>query len=149
MAQGRSTTASQADVAMRLHSAAIRLLRTVRVEDRRLGLSPARLSVLSILVFGGARTLTQLTDAEQVAAPTMTKLIAGLEQDGFVTRQPDPYDGRVWVIHATRKARLLLHKGREHRVELLLELLADTSSADWDHIRTAVSVLEHALRRRS
>ena len=137
---------SRADIALRLHSVAIQLLRTVRTEDRRLGLTPARLSVLSILVFGGPRTLTQLTEAEQVAAPTMTKLIAGLEAEGYVTRKPHREDGRAWVIWATGKARQVLHKGRDQRVRLLLELLADTSGADWRHIERTVSVLEQTLR---
>ena len=140
-------TASNAGVAERLHAVAIGLLRTVRTEDRRLGLSPARLSVLSILVFGGPRTVMQLTDAEQVAAPTMSKLIAGLEADGYVTRKGDPSDARVWLITATAKAKKMLMTGRDYRVRALLALLADCSSEDWDHISKTVRVLERALRK--
>src|SRR4051812_46552510 len=114
---------SQADVAMAVHGAAVHLLRTLRVRDAAMQLTPARASVLSILVFGGPRTLKQLTSAEQVAAPTMTKLVAGLERDGYVMRRADPADGRAWIIHATARARRLLERGREARVQVLMELL--------------------------
>lgn len=129
------------DVALRLHAAAIHLLRTLRAEDRSMGLTPARASVLSILVFGGPRTLSQLTEAEQVAAPTMTKLIAGLERDGFTRREPGS-DGRVWIIHATAKARRVLLKGRDRRLRRLAHMLADLSPAEWRTLDEAVAVLE-------
>lgn len=137
-------TQARHDVAERLHRVAIRLLRTLRAEDRALGLTPARASVLSILVFGGPRTLTQLTEAEQVAAPTMTKLIAGLERDGFTSRTAGE-DGRVWVIRATAKAKRIMVRGKENRVALLLTLLTDASPAEWAALSSAVSSLERHL----
>jgi hypothetical protein len=54
-------------VADQLHSAAIHLLRRVRRADVESGISPARLSVLSVLVFGGPQTLGTLARAEQVS----------------------------------------------------------------------------------
>jgi len=140
-------TASRTDVAMRLHAAAIGLLRTVRAEDRRLGMSPARLSVLSILVFGGPRTVMQLTEAEQVAAPTMSKLISGLEAEGYVVRKGDPADARVWLIQATAKAKRILMRGRDQRIDALLKLLDSCSHEDWDQLTQAVTVLERALAK--
>ena len=137
---------SRTDVAMRLHAAAIHLLRQVRTQDEHMGLSPARASVLSILVFAGPRTLTQLTAAEQVAAPTMTKLIAGLERDGYVTRASDAADGRVWIIKATTKARQTLLAGRRRRLSYLRALLAGTSRSEWAAIEQAVAVIERALQ---
>ena len=131
---------------MRLHAAAIHLLRTLRVEDRAMGLTPARASVLSILVFGGPRTLTQLTDAEDVAAPTMTKLVAGLERDGYVTRRPGE-DGRVWIIYATIKARRTLEAGRARRVNRLLTMFQQLSSQEWRDIERAVEILERVRRQ--
>lgn len=138
----------KADLAMRLHSVAIRLLRTVRVDDARLGLSPARLSVLSILVFGGRRTLGQLTAAEQVAAPTMSKLVSGLERDGYARREGDASDGRVWYIYATGKAKRMLREGRQRRVERLSELLRSSPDREWRTLSRALAVLEGALAER-
>src|SRR6476469_3956877 len=77
-------------VADRLHSAAIRLLRRLRREDEAMGLTAARASALSVLVFGGRPvTLGALAQAEQVSAPTVTRLIVGMERDGLVRRTPD------------------------------------------------------------
>jgi hypothetical protein len=64
-------------VADRLHSAAIQLLRRVRKLDVATGEGPARLSALSVLVFGGAETLGELAAAEQVKPPTMSRIVAG------------------------------------------------------------------------
>ena len=53
-------------MADRLHSAAIHLLRRLRVEDEALGISAPRLSALSVLVFAGPRRVGELAEAEQV-----------------------------------------------------------------------------------
>ena len=63
-----------------LHSAAIHLLRKVRAQDRSAGIGPAQLSALSVLVFGGPRSLKELADAEQVRPPTMSRIVVGLER---------------------------------------------------------------------
>src|ERR1700681_1505433 len=100
-------------VADRLHSAAIHLLRRLRRQDVAMGLTAARASALSILVFGGGPvTLGQLAAAEQVSAPTVTRLIAGMERDGLLRRDNDPHDGRVVWIRPTAKGTRLLHEGR-------------------------------------
>ena len=71
-------------IAERLHSVAIRLLRRLRKTDAASGLPGPKLSALSVLVFGGPQTLKELAAAEQVRAPTMSRLVADLEADGFV-----------------------------------------------------------------
>src|SRR5262252_2546168 len=99
-------------VADRLHSAAIKLLRRLRREDEAMGLTAARASALSVLVFGGRPiTLGALAQAEQVSAPTVTRLIIGMERDGLVRREPDAADGRVVWLHATPKGTKLLQGG--------------------------------------
>src|SRR6476661_9735879 len=84
-----------ASTAIRLHSAAIHLLRHLRKEDDASGLSAPRLSALSVVVFGGPVTLGQLARAEQVKPPTMTKIVTGLENDRLVERHPDRRDKRL------------------------------------------------------
>jgi len=80
------------ELAARLHSAVLHLLRRLAREDRATGESPARLSALSVLVFSGPRPIGRLARDERVSAPTMTRLVAGLEADGLVTRAADPGD---------------------------------------------------------
>src|SRR5688500_15022100 len=81
-------------IADRLHSAAIHLLRSVRRQDRQAGVGPARLSALSVLVFGGSRTAGELAAEEQVRPPTMTRIVAGLVRDGLARRRPEEKDRR-------------------------------------------------------
>jgi DNA-binding MarR family transcriptional regulator len=134
------------ETASRLHSVAIHLLRRVRKSDVESGLSPARASALSVLVFGGPRTIGELATAEQVSAPTMTRLVAGLEKDGHLKRSPDPSDGRAVQVRATAKGRRVLEMGRDRRVEQVIAILDSLKSADLRRVEQAVDVLERALR---
>src|SRR6266480_6205271 len=101
---------SYLDAADRFHSAAIHALRHVRREDPASGLSAARLSALSVLVFGGPRTLGELAAAERVRPPTMTNIVRGLEDAGLVRREGDPSDGRVARVRATAKGERILQR---------------------------------------
>jgi DNA-binding MarR family transcriptional regulator len=130
----------------RMHSAAIHLLRRVRDADASaMGISPARAAALSVLVFGGARSLTELAAEEQVTSATMSKLVAAMEAEGLVRRYPDVNDARSIRIEATPKARRILERGRARRLELLERLLTDATSAEIDAVGTAAEVLERVL----
>jgi DNA-binding MarR family transcriptional regulator len=112
-------------IATDLHAVAIRLLRQVRREDDALGLTAARLSALSVLVFGGRKTLGELAAAEQVSLPTMTRIAAALAKARYVERSIDPNDRRYVYLEATRRGVALLDEGRRRRVERLSALLAE------------------------
>ena len=123
--EGRSELLETAD---RLHSAAIHLLRRLRVRDRESGIGPAQLSALSVLVFGGPRSLGELADAEQVRPPTMSRIVSGLQRAGLVKREATE-DGRRVRLLATPKGSKMLWEGRKRRIESLvnaLELLGET-----------------------
>jgi DNA-binding MarR family transcriptional regulator len=122
--------ASVRSVADRLHSAAIHLLRRLRVEDKVMGLSAPRASALSVLVFRGPITMSALAEAEQVRPPTITRLVAGLERRGLVRRASDARDGRVQLVEATAAGRQLLNKGRARRVARLAQGVAQLSEDD-------------------
>jgi len=128
-----------------LHSAALHLLRRLARADAASGLSPARMSALSVLVFGGARTIGALAQVEGVTPPTMTRLVAGLEHDGLVTRAPSAADRRAVVISATPAARRALVEGRERRLTELIGLLAGTSKGDRRALTRASAVIERIL----
>jgi len=139
------STKRKADIASRLHSVAIHLLRRVREVDLAMGLSPPRASALSVLVFAGERTIGDLAAAEQVTPPTMTRLIGALETDGYVKRTPGPDDKREVFVRATAKARRVLEAGRRRRVEELTRLLGGASEADWASLEQVVRLLERTL----
>ncbi len=107
------------EVADRLHSAAIHLLRRLRKRDLETGVGPAQLSALSVLVFAGPRTLGELARAEQVRPPTMTRIVAGLQRAGLVRRQRDAEDRRVVRVQATPQGARLMQAGRRRRVATL------------------------------
>ncbi len=134
-------------LADRLHSAAIHLLRRLRREDTRSGLTAPRLSALSVLVFGGRMTIGQLAAAEQVRAPTMTRLVSALEAEGLVLREPDPVDRRQVWLRATPAGRVLLSKGRARRVEALAASLRALSREDLTALDAATGILERVVRR--
>src|SRR5213592_3202791 len=132
-------------IADRLHSAAIHLLRRLRVEDKAMGLSAPRASALSVLVFRGPITMGALAEAEQVRRPTITRLVDGLERRGLVRRVNDPTDGRVQLVEATAAGTRLLQKGRARRVERLTQGVAQLSGDDQQVLARAADLMEQSL----
>jgi DNA-binding MarR family transcriptional regulator len=133
------------ELATRLHAAALHLLRRLRVEDDALGLTAPRASALSVLVFGGARTMGELAAAEQVRVPTMSRLVRGLEADGLVRRESDAGDGRVVWLHATAAARRLLRRGRARRVRALTGALKQLDATAAHDLAAGVAVMERLV----
>jgi DNA-binding MarR family transcriptional regulator len=138
-----------ADLADRLHSVAIHLLRRVRREDERSGLGPARLSALSVIVFAGPLRISALAQAEQVRLPTMTPIVAALERDGLIARQADPSDARAILVRATPKGAKLMAEGRRRRINAVAEALKQTSARERATVADAVETLERLVGRRS
>jgi len=134
-------------LADRLHSAAIHLLRRLRKEDAKAGLSAPRLSALSVVVFAGPVTLGELAHAEQVRPPTMTRLVSALEDDGLVARETDPNDGRLTRIRATPKGRALLLRGRARRVQALTAEVRALATEERQALARAVATLEGVIAR--
>ena len=145
MSEDSLSSVDQKEVADRLHSAAIHLLRRIRKVDEASGLSAARLSALSVLVFGGPTTVGALARAEQVSAPTMSRLVSGLERDGFVVREVDEEDARAVRVRATPRGRRVLVQGRERRVTELAQLLDGVSANDLRTLGSAAEILERVL----
>src|SRR5262249_31961828 len=141
----KSARRDAVEVADRLHSAAIHLLRRLRVRDLASGIGPAQLSALSVLVFGGSRSLGELAEAEQVRPPTMRRIVAGLERDGLVRRH-NTEDGRRVRLEATAKGTEILREGRRRRVESLALALRDLSDTEVRRLGELVQQLEQVLR---
>jgi DNA-binding MarR family transcriptional regulator len=132
---------SELDLADALHAAAIQLLRRLRQEDAASGLSPARLSALSVIVFGGPLRISALARAEQVRMPTITPIVAALEQDSLVTRERDPSDARAWILRATARGERLMAEGRARRVAALAADLRRLPSSDRKTLMRAARLL--------
>ena len=135
-------------VADRLHSAAIHLLRQVRVKDVASGIGPARLSALSVLVFGGPCSLKQLADAEQVRPPTMTRIVQGLEREGLARRESTSDRRRSRIVPTARGVRVL-QQGRKRRVDFLASKMRHLSAAEVEQLDRAVELIRRLLREPS
>ncbi len=133
------------DLANRLHSAALHLLRRLRTHDAASGLSGPQASALSVIVYGGPLTLGALAAAEQVRPPTITKLIRGLERAGLVRRTRDPGDRRKQQVAATARGRKLLEEGRARRVAALDAALAGLAADERGALEAAVATLERLV----
>jgi DNA-binding MarR family transcriptional regulator len=134
------------EIADRLHAAAIHLLRRLRVGDRASGVGPAQLSALSVLVFGGPRSLGELAEAEQVRPPTMSRIVAGLERAGFVRRQSTE-DKRRLRLEATAKGTKVMQEGRKRRVESLARAVALLSEAETQNLSEFAQLLRQIIQR--
>jgi DNA-binding MarR family transcriptional regulator len=133
-------------VADRLHSASIHLLRRVRRRDDESGVTAPHLSALSVLVFGGARTLGELAEAEQVRPPSITRIVRNLEADGLVEREPDPADRRIVRVRATDRGRTILEEGRRRRISDLAARLRTVDADELDTLERAAELIERVVR---
>ncbi|MDP9300580.1 MAG: MarR family transcriptional regulator [Actinomycetota bacterium] len=133
-------------VAGRLHTVALHLLRRLRSEDEALGVSPPRLSALSVVVHAGPITIGDLAAAESVRPPTMTRLVDGLEHEGLVNREPHPDDRRSVRVRVTAKGRRALTGGSARRTRALAEHLRGLAPHDLDTLSRATELLERTLR---
>ncbi len=134
------------EIADKLHSAAIHLLRRLRARDRESGIGPAQLSALSVLVFGGPRSLGELADAEQVRPPTMSRIVSGLARARLVKREPTE-DGRRVRLVATATGTKILWEGRKRRVESLANALASLSETERARLRELAELLPEIVRK--
>jgi DNA-binding MarR family transcriptional regulator len=112
------------DTAADLNSAAIHLLRGLRATDRSAGLTPARLSALSVIVFGGPTPLGRLARAEDVAGPTMTRIVDGLVALGLAQRQRHPDAANIVLVAATSEGERVMHEARQARLDVIAAALA-------------------------
>ena len=145
-ARGRGTRAAD-ELAERWHGLAIHLLRRLRREDVKAGLTGPRLSALSVIVFGGPITLGDLAAAEQVRPPTMTRLVRALEREQLVRREKDPADGRIVRLLATPKGQSLLHEGRARRAWRQAEPLCELPAAARATLHDAAGILASVIAR--
>ena len=131
-----------------LHSAAIHLLRRAAEEDAATGITRARLSALSVVVFRGPLTLTALAQAEGVRPATMTRIVAALEETGLIRREPNAADGRSVLISKTEEGDSMLARARGRRIDAIGSRLANVSDEDLAVLRRAAELLEERFALR-
>jgi DNA-binding MarR family transcriptional regulator len=146
-ASRRTSPAREVEAAAdRLHSAALHLLRRLREQDDALGISPPRLSALSVVVGAGPIGIGALAAIEGVSAPTMSRLVDGLSGDGLVRREPDPEDARGVLVRATDAGARTLRRVRKHRVDTLAAGLRGLSAEDLAAVARGAELIEEVTR---
>ena len=131
------------ELANRLNSASIHLLRRISRDDGADGVTGARLSALSVLVYGGPQTLGSLARLEGVAPSTMTRIVDALVRDGLVGRTAVEGDRRAVRLTVTDDGRRLMERGRARRIERLAAELRSLTPVQLDDLDAALAALEH------
>jgi DNA-binding MarR family transcriptional regulator len=133
-------------LARTLRDAITRLNRRVR-QARPVGdLTFSQLSALTSLQLAGALTPRELADVERVQPPTMTKIVAKLEERGLVARTPHPTDGRQVILAATGQGLAVLAQFERVRDEWLAQRLAELSPDERDTLLRAAEILQKVAR---
>ena len=130
------------DLANRLHSAAIHLLRAVSRADAESGLSPARLSALSVIAVRGPLMMTELAGIERVSPATMTSTVSGLEASGLAQRARTGADARQVTVSATTAGRALIRSARRRRLSVLEGYVTRMTPAERASAADVVAALE-------
>ena|SRR5580765_1864240 len=130
------------ELASVLRPALLRLTRLVRNQRVDISVTLAHISALVTLKKHGPMSAGDLAAAERVQPPSMTKVIASLEERGFVAREPHPSDRRCTIIAITDSGRALLESERRQRDAWLSQRLAKLTADERALLRQAIPVLE-------
>lgn len=133
-----------AELAARLRLAVTRLSRRLRHQGET-GIGASQLSALSTIERRGPMTLGDLASVERVQPPSMTRLVARLEEAGLVERQACEHDRRVAHVRVTAAGRQLLQRSRTRKDAYLARRLQSLDDADRTRVRDVVGVLEQML----
>jgi DNA-binding MarR family transcriptional regulator len=135
-----------AQLATLLRDAITRLNRRIR-QTRPVGeLTVTQLSALTSLELAGALTPRELADTERVQPPTMTGIVAKLEERGLVQRTPHPTDRRQVILSTTESGRAVFAQLERARNEWLARRLAELTPEERETLRQAAEILQKVAR---
>ena len=135
-----------AELASTLRVSVMRLSRRLRAERLQTDLSLNQLATLGTLDRHGPLTPRELAEHEKVQPPSMTRVLAGLEERGLILRTPHASDGRQHLVSLTADARTLLKEDRRKREAWLAQRLAELTQEERDVLRAAAPVIERLTR---
>jgi DNA-binding MarR family transcriptional regulator len=135
-----------AELASTLRVSVMRLGRRLRAERVVTDLSLTQMSALGTLDRHGPLTPRELADHEKVQPPSMTRVLAGLEERGLILRTPHETDGRQHLVSLTADAKALLKEDRRRRDAWLAQRLAELTQEERDVLHAAAPVIERLTR---
>ncbi|WP_458113452.1 MarR family transcriptional regulator [Arthrobacter sp. R1-13] len=130
------------NLAIDLRTAVMRTSRRLRVEATGDVITPGQYTVLAQLNANGPQTLRTLADREHVQAPSMTRIVNALTEQGFVTRTPHPDDGRQVQVGITHAGKAVLEEAREQRTAWLAQRVAGLSDEDRQILSRAAHIMQ-------
>jgi DNA-binding MarR family transcriptional regulator len=133
--------------APRLRTAVARIARWLRPTAAAGALTATEIDMLVVAEKHGPGRMSDLATFCGLNPTMLSRMVPKLEQSGFLRRQPDPADGRVWRVEATKKARSLLQRVRSERNDALSRLLAELDEPEQRAIAEAIPVLEKLSER--
>jgi DNA-binding MarR family transcriptional regulator len=141
---GSVHTDEQTELAARLRLVVGRLHRRIRIDGRE-SIPPLQLSALVTVEQHGPLRLSELARREAVTAPTMSRVLAALDEQGLVIRTPDPHDARGVRIVLSEEGAARLAEVRSHRTALVARRLARLDDDERRSIVAAMPALEALL----
>lgn len=123
----------------------MRLARRLR-QQAATDATPSMLSALSSLDLAGPLRLGDLASLEQVRPPSMTRIVARLEEEGLVERAPDPGDRRSALMSLTRAGRDLIARNRTRKDAYLAHRIRSLDPGDIEALGAALPALERLLQ---
>jgi DNA-binding MarR family transcriptional regulator len=138
------TTAEVSALAARLRLSALRLARRLR-QQARADVTPSGHSALAVIERFGPLTLGDLAALERISAPSMTRIVARLEQEGYLAREPDERDRRVARVALSPRGKELMRRSRSRKDLYLVRRLNGLSRAQLETLEAAVEVIELIL----
>jgi len=135
-----------AELASILRVSTMRLARRLRTERSDSGLTLTQIATLGTLERHGPLTPRELAEHEKVQPPSMTRVIAGLEQLGLIDRTPHESDGRQHLVSLTASARSMIREDRRRREAWLARRLAELTPEERDVLRAAAPVIDRLSR---
>src|SRR4249919_216765 len=124
--------ARPATLAADLRVSVMKLARRLRQQRSDDDISTGQYSVLGALVIHGPKTPRELAEHEKVQPPSMTRILAGLEERALITRTPHASDGRQHLVALTAAASELLREDRRRRDAWLAQRLAELTQEERD-----------------
>ena len=143
MTEGTTTEVNtRSEIAALLHEQFARLTRQLRTMELPQGITPERLSALSVIEKRGPISVTALADKEKVRPATMSRMVTALVEEGLVKRTEDKNDGRGVLVSATPKGRRIYQRAQEQRLQHLAEVLDSLNDEQLDSMRNLTAALE-------
>jgi DNA-binding MarR family transcriptional regulator len=137
-----ATRTTIADLAAQLRPSLLRLTRVIRNQRVDMSVTLTQLSAMATLHKHGAMSAGELASCERVQPPSMTKVLANLEERALVRRDAHPGDRRQAIIAITDAGVALLESERNSRNAWLSQHLAQLSADERALLRAVVPVLD-------